>query len=507
MSFRTAYGYTHSENGWRMCNRDECVVLSGQWMDTAPVRRGAPEIILGDFARRYNAECAPLVSPVWGWSRDNDVANSNHLSGTACFAGETMVVTRSGPRSIASLAGRDVDVLTADPVSGGAARWVCAPIRSFGSCPTTTLRLSRTGRKLTIRATDDHRWFVRRVKRIEYTENGRRRTALRERVEEVTTDRLRPGDTLARAFTRPESSRAEPSSLGVAAGIVHGDGTDYDRGALVRLYGVKRELARFFPEPRMHERSDGSLEIDNLPRSFKQLPDRDESPGFLLGWIAGLIATDGAVSDAGGVEIVTSRGDVAEFIRDICPRLGIAVHVQKRERGPSAYKPGTDIRLRFDRSTLTPNMFVRSDQAGRFGVPEHGGRRWKVDAIEPGAVAEEVFCATVDGTRAFVLDGEILTGNCDINAPQWPWGLLRMPADLVGRIQTLVAWYEGAVFWGRNWGKPDEMHFQIGVPEGDPLLDRIVAKVVHGAEPAPPPYDPRTDPFVVEGFAQLVPVR
>lgn len=176
MSFRTAYGYTHSENGWRMCNRDECVVLSGQWMDTAPVRRGAPEIILGDFARRYNAECAPLVSPVWGWSRDNDVANSNHLSGTAF----------------------------------------------------------------------------------------------------------------------------------------------------------------------------------------------------------------------------------------------------------------------------------------------------------------------------------------DFNAPQWPWGQKRMPGWLVDKTNTLLAWYEGAVFWGRNWARADEMHFQIGWPEGDPQLQRIVDKI---QRPAPPPYDPRTDPFVIEGFAQLVPVR
>lgn len=83
MSFRTAYGYTHSENGWRMCNRDECVMVAGPYMDTAPIRQGAPAVILGDFARRYHREVAPLVSPVWGWSRDNDVATSNHLSGTA----------------------------------------------------------------------------------------------------------------------------------------------------------------------------------------------------------------------------------------------------------------------------------------------------------------------------------------------------------------------------------------------------------------------------------------
>lgn len=83
MSFRTAYSNTHSENRWRMCNRDECELVPGPYMNTAPIRRGPPAIILGDFARRYHAEVAPIVSPVWGWSNTNDVFTSNHLSGTA----------------------------------------------------------------------------------------------------------------------------------------------------------------------------------------------------------------------------------------------------------------------------------------------------------------------------------------------------------------------------------------------------------------------------------------
>lgn len=172
MSFRTYLNYTHSENGWRMCNRDECVLINRDWMDTAPIRSGAPAVILGDFARRYDAEVAPIVSPVWGWSATNFVPNSNHLSGTAL----------------------------------------------------------------------------------------------------------------------------------------------------------------------------------------------------------------------------------------------------------------------------------------------------------------------------------------DINAPQWPWGFYRMPRDLISRIEALLARYEGAVFWGRNWQKPDEMHFQMGWPEGDPRNDRIVKKIQ-----GPPPYNPRTDPYVRAGFLQLIP--
>jgi hypothetical protein len=83
MSFRTAYGNAYSENGWRMCNRDECVLVPGPYMNSAPLRRGPAEVILGDFVRRHHTQVQPIIGPVWGWSQFNDVGNSNHLAGTA----------------------------------------------------------------------------------------------------------------------------------------------------------------------------------------------------------------------------------------------------------------------------------------------------------------------------------------------------------------------------------------------------------------------------------------
>ncbi|AKJ71642.1 putative lysin [Skermania phage SPI1] len=86
MSFRTAYGYTYSENGWRMCNRDECALPISPGMtliDTAPIRTGAPLTILSAWLKYYDVHVAEVSSPVWGWSERNDVPDSNHLSGTA----------------------------------------------------------------------------------------------------------------------------------------------------------------------------------------------------------------------------------------------------------------------------------------------------------------------------------------------------------------------------------------------------------------------------------------
>lgn len=86
MSYRTVYGYTVSENGWRMVNRDACgiVTIPGLTLvDTAPLRVGAPLTILGAWLYWYDRNVEEIVSPVWGWSATNDVANSNHLAGTA----------------------------------------------------------------------------------------------------------------------------------------------------------------------------------------------------------------------------------------------------------------------------------------------------------------------------------------------------------------------------------------------------------------------------------------
>ncbi|BAD56387.1 M15 family metallopeptidase [Nocardia farcinica] len=85
MSFRTVYDYTHSENGWPMCDRDECVIADVplEFIDTAPIRRGDAATILGAWMVWYDRNVEEIVSPVWGWSRENLVRNSNHLSGTA----------------------------------------------------------------------------------------------------------------------------------------------------------------------------------------------------------------------------------------------------------------------------------------------------------------------------------------------------------------------------------------------------------------------------------------
>jgi len=71
----------------------------------------------------------------------------------------------------------------------------------------------------------------------------------------------------------------------------------------------------------------------------------------------------------------------------------------------------------------------------------------------------------------------------DVNAPQWPWGYRTMGPTLVAKITALVNSYGGAVYWGRNWSRPDEMHFQLNWPEGDPRYAAVIAKIQAGSTP------------------------
>ena len=77
-----------SENGWPMCNADRCVRVGMADLGVpaavvVPLRAGDVATILVAWMLHYHRTIEPIRSQVWGWSADNDVANSNHMSGTA----------------------------------------------------------------------------------------------------------------------------------------------------------------------------------------------------------------------------------------------------------------------------------------------------------------------------------------------------------------------------------------------------------------------------------------
>ena len=85
MGFRTVYGNTVSEDGWRMVDEQSCV-----W-STIPgtnvriqTREGVATQIMVAFAAQFNARIEPLRdADTAGWTLTNAVGTSNHLAGTA----------------------------------------------------------------------------------------------------------------------------------------------------------------------------------------------------------------------------------------------------------------------------------------------------------------------------------------------------------------------------------------------------------------------------------------
>lgn len=87
MAHRTVYGLDYSENGWEMVDQGSCVwvLVPGSNNVHLQIREGQPAAILGAFVADWNAYIEPVRDADSAcWTATNDVASSNHLSGTAC---------------------------------------------------------------------------------------------------------------------------------------------------------------------------------------------------------------------------------------------------------------------------------------------------------------------------------------------------------------------------------------------------------------------------------------
>lgn len=68
----------------------------------------------------------------------------------------------------------------------------------------------------------------------------------------------------------------------------------------------------------------------------------------------------------------------------------------------------------------------------------------------------------------------------DIHAPWYPWGARKMPAHIKQKVSALLEKFDGVIYWGAGWNKPDEMHYQIGVPPSNPKVRALAEKLNNG---------------------------
>jgi DNA primase len=323
-----------------------------------------------------------------------------------CLAGETRVITWDGVKEIRDLIGTTQRVLTTN------GRWIDAPFSAFGEEKLVKLTVGRNRVTKCIYATAEHRWFVR-------TQRG-------SRIERMTTE-LKPGDRLSWTFAqRALAKGVRLSPQGVPHGIVYGDGTRLKRGSVVDLHGEKNaELLKWFPLNATHSHVGMSwkgrpgqpyVKAMDLPGGFKERPSLDESPSYLVGWLAGYFAADGCVAKDGTVILNAASREDLEFVRLLGLRIGIGTYgiTEQLRQGLPGRALSSLFRIHFINEDLTEDFFLLREHRARFvrAAKKWTRRGWVVRSVEETDRVEEVYCAFVPGEHAFALEDNILTGNC-----------------------------------------------------------------------------------------------
>jgi hypothetical protein len=292
--------------------------------------------------------------------------------------------------------------------TGTGGTWVAAPVRLYGRDRLDEVVLVRGNSRKTIRATPSHRWLVRVRGDDSRAES---RVAL--------TSELQPGDRLLSMTPRP-AVKSPISPIGVMAGVVYGDGcsTASRNTSVVVLHGEKQALSKYFPKELVRQNR-GQTEVHSLPEFMKREPDLDEARSYLLGWLAGYVATDGSVSSKGQVTLSSTSLRSMELARTVAARVGIASytltsHQRKTWLDETEYDT-TLYRVQLRSSDLREDFLLRAAHAAR-AIDTSGTLTWTVAEVRPGDGLEDVYCVEVDHYENFVLEDWINVKNCDYRA-------------------------------------------------------------------------------------------
>ena len=317
-----------------------------------------------------------------------------------CLSKDTKIITKEGLKRIEDVEGKFVDIMD------GKGHWINSEIRNFGTQHLKKIVFTRNGSTKTTFATPEHRW-IRRAYRSGYERD------LSSNVE-VTTDTLLIGDKIPTILGQSIKSIKHISPIGIMSGIVFGDGTINNNVASVRLCGDKdRQLLQHFDSFPTYE-VDEDIIVHHLPKYFKDKPSHDMDKGYLYGWIAGYFAADGSVKESGEIRLASANKENLEFVKSLCSTIGIATKpiISQNRKGINGVYSDMHS-MGFIGSTLDERFFLIEKHRERFNSIKYKKvGNWKVLSIEDTDINEDVYCAVVPTTHSFVLEDNMLTGNC-----------------------------------------------------------------------------------------------
>lgn len=310
-----------------------------------------------------------------------------------CFSGDTRFLTKSGIKRLDEMCGKKVKVLNKNR------GWEDAEVKSFGKAPLMKITFERYGVTKTVRATENHRWFVREV--VDY----------KDRLVEYETKDLTVGMRVPFNATNVWS-QVDPSPFGVAHGFFIGDSDKVKLRA--NFCGDKTALLPYFT-PANIQGNEVEYSVIGVPKSFVELPSLDETPNYLYGFLSGYFAADGCVDTRGRCTISSTIRENLECVRDILCVLGMPVNEIRSQTRVSnlTNEEGIVYTLSLSAEYLREEFFIRPQHKERF-IPnqERKDRNWIVRSVEKTDDVEEVYCAVTESTGSFTLDNNILTHNC-----------------------------------------------------------------------------------------------
>jgi hypothetical protein len=311
-----------------------------------------------------------------------------------CFTGDTKFITKGGCSTFVESVGKEVEVITR---SG----WEKADILHFGKQKIVNLTLTNSGRTRVIKTTENHRWILPKHNHKSFGY-----------VEKPTVDLVK-GDKIPSIHC---VTKASPDRVGIQHGFTFGDGSlyqtsNYNEGKFkARAYIAegKDSLKEYFDTPMTVKRN-----VHGLPAHFKSVPSIDNSEEYLLGFIIGLVASDGCVSKSGISISNKSFKNLCE-IQNILNKLGFFSWLKPMKTRSTNYKENASLgTIVIPKICFKKEWLLRDFHKMRLGDKFTEPKSWVVESVEITEEYQDVYCAVVQGDmKEFTLDGGILTGNC-----------------------------------------------------------------------------------------------
>lgn len=310
-----------------------------------------------------------------------------------CFRKDTRFWTSNGVKSFEDFKNGDAVMIR------GQNKWLSAKVVSFGVQKLWELKVQKKNITESIFTTAEHRWLAK-CKKGSKSYNFKVKN----------TNELEPGWKLQRYAKRTNFNHLEVCPIGIQHGIVFGDGAynNNSNACQIQLCGDKCSLSKYF----FTKRSEGKC-ITGLPNNWKQLPSLNMNKDYLMGFMAGVFATDGTIDKSSRMTITNSDFDTIEWYRTALFKLDILTGPVKISRVLSPYtgQESPSYRIHIQRENVPLKFFLREKQLERF-TPSKEKLYWRVVSVEETNMEEEVWCIVEPENEEFTLENGIVTKNC-----------------------------------------------------------------------------------------------